>query len=149
MDKALAEIIETRLEPALGEQFHRLLSVFDSSLYNLILTGRPTRFTMLTLRKELDISESWRDSSLGLKRQAFRSLKRLVCFLFYTLTDEKGANPNWSEIGYPTTQIGTRLGHPQDLKITPIVPDRDQTLECDVCVVGSGGWRKCRGVRIE
>jgi choline dehydrogenase-like flavoprotein len=138
VDKALAEIIETRLEPALREQFHRLLSVFDSTLYNLILTGKPARFTTMTFEERTKYLESWRDSSLGLKRQAFQALKRLVCFLFYTLTDENGSNPNWSEIGYPTTQIGTRLGHPQDLKITPIVPDSDQTLECDVCVVGSG-----------
>ena len=30
------------------------------------------------------------------------------------------------------------LGHPQDLKINPTIPEKDQTLECDVCVVGSG-----------
>jgi len=139
VDKALAEIIEARLEPSLREQFRRLLSVVDSRLYNLVLTGRPTRFIALKPGEERTrYLASWRDSSLGSKRQAFQALKRLVCFLFYTLTDEKGSNPNWSEIGYPGPQIRMRLGHPQDLKINPILPDRDQTLECDVCVVGSG-----------
>ncbi|HVB12226.1 MAG TPA: GMC family oxidoreductase N-terminal domain-containing protein [Nitrososphaerales archaeon] len=138
VDKALAEIIETRIEPALRDQFLRLLSIVDSRMYNLILTGRPTKFGASTLEERTRYLQSWRDSPLGSKRQAFQALKRLVCFLFYTLTDNKGSNPNWSEIGYPAARIETRLGHPQNLKITPIVPEKDQTLECDVCVVGSG-----------
>jgi choline dehydrogenase-like flavoprotein len=139
VDMALAEIIETRLEPALREQFQRLLSIVDSRFYNLILTGRPTKFSELKVGAERTrYLASWRDSSLGSKRQAFQALKRLVCFLFYAIADENGSNPNWSEIEYPGPQTRMPLGHPQDLKINPILPEKDQTLECDVCVVGSG-----------
>jgi choline dehydrogenase-like flavoprotein len=139
IDKILAEVIETRLEPSLREQFLRLLSIFDSRPYNLLLSGVYSKFASLpTNEARTRYLAMWRDSSLGQKRQGFQALKRLVCFLFYTITDSDGRNPNWPGIGYPGPQIDHRETHPADLAIVPLVPEKDQALDCDVCIVGSG-----------
>ena len=81
VDKALAEIIETRLEPALREQFHRLLSVFDSALYNLVLTGKPTRFTTMTFEERTRYLESWRDRLARIKKTGLSSSQEARLFL--------------------------------------------------------------------
>jgi choline dehydrogenase-like flavoprotein len=59
------------------------------------------------------------------------SLMGLTLFLYYGLPD----NPNWKTLGYP----GPISPPPEAAKpIEPLIPDRDTTLEADVCVVGSG-----------
>ena len=139
VDKALSDIIETKLEPSLREQFHRLLHILDSRLYNLILTGKPVGFSDLkNVEERTRYLAAWRDSRIASKRQAFQALKRLVCFLFYTLTDSDGINPNWREIGYPGPKETTPLKHPEDLKIIGVPIENDLSIDCDACIVGSG-----------
>ncbi|MCL5068440.1 MAG: GMC family oxidoreductase N-terminal domain-containing protein [Thaumarchaeota archaeon] len=139
VDRELADIIETKLEESLRLQFHRLLDILDSRRYNFLLTGRPVRFTNLRdLEQRTKYLESWRDSRLGQKRQAFQALKRLVCFLYYTVTSNWIKNPNWDIIGYPGPVEKRGLRHPENLVITPLQVDRESEFECDVCVVGSG-----------
>ncbi len=138
-DKALAEIIETRLEPSLREQFQRLLDILDSRSYNLILTGRPLTFSDLpTLEERTRYLAGWRDSGIGSKRKAFQAVKRLTCFLFYTIIDDKGENQSWPEIGYPGPRERTPVRHPDDLRIEGMQFHGDSKLNCDVCIVGSG-----------
>jgi choline dehydrogenase-like flavoprotein len=63
------------------------------------------------------------------------ALVSLTLFLYYGLPDQNGQNPNWAALGFP----GPLSPPPQQGKsITPFVPDKDTTLEADVCVVGSG-----------
>ncbi|HYB04475.1 MAG TPA: NAD(P)-binding protein, partial [Nitrososphaerales archaeon] len=139
VDKALAEIIETRLEVSLREQFQRLLDILDSRAYNLILTGNPLRFSDLrTLEERTKYLASWRDSQIASKRRAFQAVKRLICFLFYTIMNDQVANQNWAEIGYPGPKERTPLGHSEDLRIKALQIEGDSNLNCDVCIVGSG-----------
>jgi choline dehydrogenase-like flavoprotein len=138
VDKALADIIETKLEPSLREQFRRLLRILDNRAYNLILGGLPVKFSDLNFEERTKYLAKWRDSGLASKRQAFQALKRLVCFLFYTLTDANGGNPNWAEIGYPGPKEKSPISHPENLKITSIHIENDLTLDCDACIIGSG-----------
>lgn len=141
VDRALAEIIETKLEPSLQEGFVRLLNVLDSRIYNLFLTGRPIRFSDLgTLDDRTRYLADWRDSRISLKRQGFQALKRLSCFLFYTISNDNGSNPNWPEIGYPGPRERSPLGHPENLKIQTLQAEGtgDLKFSCEVCVVGSG-----------
>lgn len=139
VDKILESIIETKLEASLRDDFRRLLRILDSRFYNLSLTTSPTKFSALkNLQERERYLAGWRDSRMGSKRRAFQALKRLACFLSYTVMDSDGLNPNWIEIGYPGPRERKLLKHPDDLRINPISVDKNLLLECDVCVVGSG-----------
>lgn len=138
VDKALAETIESALQPGSAQDFRRVLRVFDSRLYNLILSSSPSGFSQLSDSGRQRYLARWRDSPLPLKRTAFQALKRLACFLAYTVTDENGTNPNWSEIGYPGPGRSPAVPMPDDLRLTPLKLESDARLDCDVCVVGSG-----------
>lgn len=139
VERALADIIESKLEPELRDQFYRLLDILDSAGYNLLLSGKPNSFVNLrTLDERTRYLANWRDSRLALKRQAFQALKRLVCFLSYTVTENNGQNPNWQVIGYPGPRERLPFSHPADLVIKQLTFEQDSKLECDVCIVGSG-----------
>jgi len=62
-------------------------------------------------------------------------LVSLTLFFSYGLPGPDGKNANWARFGYP----GPLSAPPQRPKpIEPLRPTADSTLECDVCVVGSG-----------
>ena len=138
VDVVLAGIIESKLEPSLRDQFYRLLSILDSRPYNLVLTGRPSKFSALDLPSRTAYLKGWRDSGIGTKRTAFQALKRLTCFLYYALPVGPEGNPTWRDLGYPGPEIHSPLGHPSGLAVVPLKPEGDSRYDCDVCVVGSG-----------
>lgn len=64
-----------------------------------------------------------------------QALVGLTLFFSYGLPGPDGRNANWERFGYP----GPLSPPPQTPKpITPLVPDGDGELGCDVCIVGSG-----------
>jgi choline dehydrogenase-like flavoprotein len=138
VDALMAEEIEGSLQPSNAEAFKRVLSVIDSRLYNLILTGKPSRFSKMRPTEREQYLAAWRDSSIPLKRSAFQALKRLTCFLAYAATDSYGLNPNWSEIGYPGPSHDAPALLPDAARIDPLNIESDMKLGCDVVVVGSG-----------
>ena len=95
VDGLLAEAVEDSLQPGNAKDFRRILSVFDSPMYNLVLTGRPVRFTKLSPESRERYLQAWRDSPIALKRTAFQALKRLTAFLAYDSMGPDGTNPNW------------------------------------------------------
>jgi len=138
VDGLLADAIENSLQPGSARDFRRILSVLDSPLYNLVLTGRPVRFTRLSPESREEYLQAWRDSPIGLKRTAFQALKRLTVFLTYASVGPGGTNPNWEEIGYPGPHRTSPVRTPQQLLLRPIEVTSDTKLACDVVVVGSG-----------
>jgi choline dehydrogenase-like flavoprotein len=138
VDSLLAEAIETSLQPGNAKDFRRILSVFDSPLYNLALSGRPVRFSELGPEARERYLQAWRDSPIALKRTAFQALKRLALFLAYASMDSGGSNPNWSAIGYPGAHHGGPTPTPETLRLSPLKIESDTKLECDAVVVGSG-----------
>ncbi|HEY1331251.1 MAG TPA: GMC family oxidoreductase, partial [Actinomycetota bacterium] len=73
---------------------------------------------------------------LGPKRAAFQALRTAIVSLSYISPGPGGPNPRWAAIGYPGP-----VGPPDPLPpraLTPMTVDADTTLDCDVCVVGSG-----------
>ena len=137
VDSLLAEAVEGSLQPGNAKDFRRVLSVFDSPAYNLLLTGRPVRFGRLDPASRERYLESWRDSPLPLKRTAFQALKRLTLFMAYASMDDGGSNPNWAAIGYPGSQEDPPVPTPPELRLSPLKVEAD-SLSCDVVVVGSG-----------
>jgi len=73
-------------------------------------------------------------SALPQARAGFQMLKRLAAFLSYSLTNERGINPSWVEIGYSPSPLPPSRA--PRLNITAI--NRPTTLDCDVCIIGSG-----------
>ncbi|MDV3244082.1 MAG: FAD-dependent oxidoreductase [Nitrososphaerales archaeon] len=138
VDVVLAETVESALQPSGAEEFRRVLRVLDSRLYDLLLSQRPSRFSSMSVPDRQRYLARWRDSAIPLKRTAFQALKRLACFLSYTVTDQRGSNPNWSDIGYPGPEGTPPVAMPEQLRISPIILDGDSKLDCDVCIVGSG-----------
>ncbi|MFQ5871902.1 MAG: GMC family oxidoreductase N-terminal domain-containing protein [Candidatus Geothermarchaeales archaeon] len=140
VDLQMTRIITEYLNPDMRSQFQRLLSILDSSFYNLLLSGTPRRFGTMSPHERERLLLNWATSRLGLKRKAFQALKKIVCFLFYSLPLENETNPNWPAIGYraPDPKARKQYKHPEDKRIIPVKPNSDLTLECDVCVVGTG-----------
>ncbi|MDA4126147.1 MAG: GMC family oxidoreductase N-terminal domain-containing protein [Thaumarchaeota archaeon] len=138
VDQMLAEAVQTSMQPGNAKDFRRILSVIESPLYNLLLTGNPVRFSKLNPASRERYLASWRDSPVALKRTAFQALKRLTLFLAYASMDANGMNPNWAEIGYPGASNDSPVPTPDLLRLRPLVLDKDSKIGCDVVVVGSG-----------
>ena len=136
--EAFAMVIEDQLEPGSALELRRLLRIIESRFYGFLLNGRATPFSSLGEKDRERFLRSWRDSRISAKRTGFQALKRLCCFLYYSLESDNGRNPNWSAIGYPGQSSDPRVPPPEETRIDPIVPEEDLELSCDVCVVGSG-----------
>ena len=140
VDEDVARIIERYLSPEQRADFRRLLRTVESPMANLLLSGRPTRFSTESEAKRERFLLGWAHSRLGIKRQGFHAVKRLVLFLTYAKALDGGVNPNWPSIGYtgPPSAGSSRARHPSDVRIEPLSPTDETTLDADVCVVGSG-----------
>lgn len=140
VDRDVARIIQEYVSPKQREDFRRLLRTVENPLLNMILTGRPARFTGLRAELRERYLLGWAHSRLLTKRKGFHALKRLVLFLAYAKVLGDGRNPNWPAIGYEGPREAGREAYrrPSEPMIEPLRPDRETTLEADVCVVGSG-----------
>ena len=74
---------------------------------------------------------AWCDSRFALRRAGFQALRKGLLTIAYTLP----GTPAWERIGYPGP-LGPTRTTPKTLTALRIA--RDTTLDCDVCVVGSG-----------
>ena len=138
VDKQILDVIRQQLGPRQTGQIHQLLRSFESPALNLLLDGRPARFSRLSPDARTAYLGRWRDSRLGLKRSGFQTLKRLACFLYYAVPGPTGPNPNWADIGYPGTLPEPPVAQPSETRIDPVVPASDLELTADACVIGSG-----------
>jgi choline dehydrogenase-like flavoprotein len=115
----------------------RLLELWNSRPLSALAGGRFQRFSELDLAQREKALLSWADSRLGQRRAAFQALRKGVLLMYYMLPGAHGErSPVWDAIGYPGP-----LGPPETKpprSIEPFTVDGDVTLECDVCVVGSG-----------
>src|SRR5712691_11838337 len=140
VEEDVARIIERYLSPEQRADFRRLLRTVESPMANLLLSARPTRFSTESEAKRERFLLGWAHSRLGIKRQGFQAVKRLVLFLTYAKALDGGVNPNWPSIGYtgPPSAMSSPARHPSDVRIEPLIPTDETTLDADVCVVGSG-----------
>lgn len=111
------------------------LWLLETPAANALLSGRWCRFSESSLETRTKLLLTWADSRLGLRRQAFQSLKRLALFLFYTLEPGGRPNPTWTEIGYEPAPAPPS-GEARRLEPMPVLGET--TLEAEVLVVGSG-----------
>ncbi len=136
-DLELAAVIEqalTTFDPAQQLQFRRLLRALDRPIVNQLLIGLRRPFRSLSLPDRERVLLTLATSRWAMLRTGFQAFKRLATFLFYSLIDATGHNPTWTALGY--TPSANPPAAPSRLSLTPI--ERPTTLECDVCVIGSG-----------
>lgn len=140
VDEDVARIIESYVLGEDASDFQRLLRTFENPGLNILLGGKPQRFSAMTAVDRKRYVLAWAGSRLPIKRKGFHAVKRLVLFLFYSKAFDDGKNPNWKAIGYaaPDPAERTRANHPPELRIEPLRPTSELRLDADVCVIGSG-----------
>ncbi|HTJ22482.1 MAG TPA: GMC family oxidoreductase [Gemmatimonadaceae bacterium] len=115
-------------------EVRQLLRLMDGRMFGALLCGVPRGIVEMSdgEREQLLVAMSTR--RLPQLRSGFQALKRLTSFLFYSVTDDAGMNPLWPRIGYAPSPLPSARAEP--LRLTRV--GRSTTLDCDVCVVGSG-----------
>src|SRR3989442_13877650 len=100
IDDDVARIIESYVSPDQRADFRRLLRTIESPWANLLLSGRPHRFSSGSDAERERFLRGWAHSRLGIKRQGFQAVKRLVLFLTYPKALPSRAQPDWPVTGY-------------------------------------------------
>lgn len=136
---AIADAIVAELaaigRPKLLADLRLFLRLIDSRLANLALVRRPIRFGDLRPAEREAYLRRWADSRIPLLRSGFQAVKRLSLFIAYS-RPEAGAAALLPETGYVRPDPLPLPGRP--LAIAGLAVRDGDTLECDVCVVGSG-----------
>lgn len=109
-----------------------LLSLWDTRFLGFMLTGKPRKFSRLTQAQREAVLLSLSDSRRPQKRAMFAALKG-ACLAPYYIT---GGPALWESIGYPGPP-GV-LPNAPDPVLKPEHVTQDETIICDVVVVGSG-----------
>ena len=95
-------------------------------------------FAEAPLEARTAIVHAFRDQDPDAKH-GLHQVKALTYLFFYALPDEAGSNPNWEALGYPgpASAPPSPEAAPKTIAVEQVSGD-SATLECDVCVVGSG-----------
>lgn len=118
-------------------QFAQLLDLLGSAAGGLLLAGRAKGLADLSLPVREAALRRMSASPIAMLRQGFSALKRLASFIFYSVPDADGLNPNWPALGYtPAPAPPSPEAAPK--RIAPLALDGDLELSADAVVVGSG-----------
>ena len=116
-------------------EFRQLLALMASPLGGLLLIANPKPFINLQQEQREKYLLAMANSSNGQLRQGYQALKRLATFIFYSVPNPQGTNPNWSVLDYEKpTPPSTVSPKP----IQPLQVIEDTTLDADAVVIGSG-----------
>ena len=108
---------------------HDLTARERTRLLLLLRTWLPGYSRLSQTRREA-VLRGWRDSPAPLMRTGFQALRKAALAFAYMLPGR------WEEIGYPGP-LGAHEDAPAP-RLEPLEPRGGLSLECDVCVVGSG-----------
>lgn len=136
---AVADAIVAELaaigRPKLQGDLRLFLRLIDSRAVNLALVRRFARFSDLLQTEREAYLRRWADARIPLLRSGFQAVKRLSLFIAYSRPDA-GAGTLIVETGYARPEPLPLPERP--LAIVPVAARDGDTLDCDVCVVGSG-----------
>jgi choline dehydrogenase-like flavoprotein len=116
------------------QDFRLLLRALDHPLFVLGIAGKAKAFRSLRAEERERVLLTMATSSVPLARKGFQAVKRLASFLFYSLMDERRANPTWYGMGY----LPSPNGAAREAALTLTNVDAPAQLEADACIVGSG-----------
>jgi choline dehydrogenase-like flavoprotein len=131
---AAAESAIALLAPAQRAELRRFLRLLDNPLFGLAMSRTPRGITSMPLDMRADLLNRLAASRIPQLRTAFQALKRLTCFLYYTVADSTGTSPVWPPIRYQpsSTPKAAAASVRTSTTTTPI------TMDADACVIGSG-----------
>jgi choline dehydrogenase-like flavoprotein len=123
--------------PETRAQFAQLLDLLGSSAGGLLVAGSAKGLADLPLATREKALRRMSLSALPMLRQGFSALKRLAHFIFYSVPQENGLNPNWPAIGYtPAPPPPSPEAAPKRIQTLPVAADL--ALTADAVVIGSG-----------
>ena len=91
------------VHPTDAKEFKEALWVFENASIGMLLVGNTQPFTQATTEQKTRVLESWRTSSIALRRKAFRAINSICQATYYSNvpTHEKmgygGPNPSISK----------------------------------------------------
>lgn len=118
------------------EQLARLLGAWDSRVGGMLLGFGPRRFSRLDQQQREAALIAMSDSRVGQRRAIFSALKGAATLGYHLAPGPTGHSPLWEAMGYPGP-LGPLATAPSPA-LSPMTPESDLDLECDVVVVGSG-----------
>lgn len=129
------ELVTSLPDPRDRARLRTLLSVLDSRLANLLLSGRFARLRELGPAEREALLRSWAFSRLESRRAGFQALKRLCHIAYLCWPPEGGRHPAWDANGYSGP---LPMPPPSWSPLPTLEIEGDTTLDCDVVVLGSG-----------
>ncbi|HEX6480602.1 MAG TPA: GMC family oxidoreductase N-terminal domain-containing protein [Ktedonobacteraceae bacterium] len=130
----VAETLSQENEKAKAE-FRQLLGLLNSPVAGVMLAGSPRPFKALSQEKREKYLSAMANSPLGQLRQGYQAIKRLATFVYFSVPDAEGVNPNWEVLDY-AAPAPPPVDAPQPIQ--PVSITEDTTLEADVVIIGSG-----------
>jgi len=130
----LAETLAQENEDAQAD-FRRLLRLMANPVTSLMLARSAKPFIALTQEQREKYLSAMANSPVAALRQGYQTLKRLSGFIYFSVPDPQGVNPNWEVLDY-TAPSPPPVDAPQP--IVPVTITGDTTLEADAVVIGSG-----------
>jgi long-chain-alcohol oxidase len=122
---------------AAQRELKQLLALWDTAPLTALGGGGLHRFSQLPREQREQVLRSWCDSRVPQRRAAFHALRKAALLTYYGLpARDGGASPVWDAIGYPGPLGALPDAPPKAL--APLAIAQDTTLDCDVCIVGSG-----------
>lgn len=123
--------------PESRAQFAQLLDLLGSPAGGLLVAGSAKGLVDLPLAARERALRRMSLSALPMLRQGFSALKRLAHFIYYSVPQADGLNPNWPAIGYtPAPPPPSPEEAPKRIRTEAI--EGDVTLTADAVIVGSG-----------
>jgi hypothetical protein len=89
------DALMARVHPDVGNDFRRLLRLFESGLLGAVIAGSPRPFTRAAPEEQDARLEAWRRSRLALLRSGYQAIKRLAHATYYSSPEV------YALIGYP------------------------------------------------
>lgn len=138
VDRAIEAVVDEHLGERARAEFVALLRTMERPAANLLLGEGAVRFSRLDPDARTRYLIGWRDSRLAAKRSGFQALKRLTCFLYYSMGSPGRPNPNWEALGYSGALPEPAPPDPVAPGLRPWVPEGPTELTADVGVIGTG-----------
>ncbi|MEO5903785.1 MAG: GMC family oxidoreductase [Gemmatimonadaceae bacterium] len=134
--KVAARIADTLGTLGDGERgrLRLFLKLLNQPLFIAMQSGRPSKFSSLSVRDAERVLLSLASSRIADLRSGFQALRRLATFHYYSAYTGLTPDPVWRAIGYEPSV--NPAAEPRALHLTRITDDA--TLDCDACVIGSG-----------
>ncbi len=95
----VAETLSQENEQAKAE-FRQLLGLLNSPVAGLLLAGSPRPFKAFSQAKREKYLSAMANSPMGQLRQGYQAIKRLATFVYFSVPDAEGVNPNWEVLDY-------------------------------------------------